>query len=67
MSHSNTETNNFYLALQSELDITKSKCRTASMEAEQYRDQVKAKTQELEHTNAQLRSKDSTAEQTIAK
>ena len=56
-----------YLAVQSELDITKSKCRTANMEAEQYKTQVKTKTQELEHINAQLRNKDSSVQQSIAK
>ena len=53
--------------MQSELDITKSKCRTANMEAEQYKTQVKTKTEELEHINAQLRNKDSSVQQSIAK
>ena len=37
------------------------------MEAEQYKTQVKTKTQELEHTNAQLRNKESSVQQNIAK
>lgn len=53
--------------LKADLEQTTSKSRAMGFQAEQYKEQLRAKTQEIDNLNTQLRKRDISAENTVAR